>query len=105
MMLKIPKSFRFMGKKWTVVYRDIPDPQRPTTWATTYFGPQVIYLKPGLHPDSLAQTFVHELLHILFWELSLNRSNNIDSEKEECLVDALANGLYALISEKVIDVR
>lgn len=104
-MLKIPKAFKFLGKQWQVVKVDVPDPTRPGVWASTSFRDQTIYIRKELHKDSEAQTFIHELLHVLFWELSLNRSNQISDEKEECLVDALANGLYALITEKVINIK
>ena len=104
-MLKIPKKFKFLGKEWTVQYAETPDPSKPGVWASTSFRDQTITIRGSLKPDSLGQSFIHELLHICFFEFGLNRANGIDDNKEECLVDALANGLYALITEKVIDVR
>ena len=103
--MKIPKRFKFLGKEWTVQYNETPDPSKPGIWASTSFRDQTITLRGSLKPDSLAQSFIHELLHVIFFELGLNRANQINDEKEECLVDALANGLYALITDKVINIK
>ena len=104
-MMKIPKRFRFLCKEWTVQYNETPDPAKPGIWASTSFRDQTITLRGSLKSDSLAQSFVHELLHVIFFEFGLNRANQINDEKEECLVDALANGIYALITEKVINIK
>lgn len=79
--MKIPKTLKVRGKRWTVQFKQLP----PMQLGECNYTKRVIYLDPDQLPnkDDLDDTFMHEVIHACLpeaWE----------TEMEERLVEVLA---------------
>lgn len=100
--MKIPKQFKLMNVTWNVTFEDLPVPERPGVWAETNKQDQTIILKRNLPKEAKEATFIHELVHVLIFNMGLEHVFNYDSEKEEIFVNAFSNGLYDMLKSKIL---
>lgn len=101
-MIKIPKKFTYMGVHWTV---DTTPFERSSKWGSTNFRDKVMSIDGGLSHELQEGTFIHELLHIILFQMGIDKALDFNDEKEEILANAMANGLFDLISSKVLNVQ
>lgn len=99
--MKLPQKFTLLGTKWTVKWGDLSNANKK---GVTNYQSQVITIDPEQTPDSVENTYLHELLHVLIYLMGIDKALNLDGEKEEVLVNSLANGLYGAIKARVLDV-
>lgn len=88
-----------MGIEWRVLYATPPDPATPSAWAVTRMADQTITLNPTLAPDHLAQTFLHELIHVVFFSMGLDVAVELNRQQNEILVNGVTNGLFPLMKD------
>lgn len=93
--MKIPKKFKYMGLEYTVSYASPVDGARPNAWACTNHRQQTIVIDPTMTHQLQEQTFIHELLHVIFFNMGLDQLDK--DNMEEVFVNSMANGLYALL--------
>ena len=98
-LLKVPNTFRAVGLDWTVEFGNVVETH--DKYAVTDFRRQIISMEKDMSPQLQSQTFLHELLHVVIWSMGLNRSVDAleDSDTEEAIVDAMANGLHQILSD------
>lgn len=98
--MKIPKKFRFMGLEYAVSFDTTPHAANPSAWACTNHKRQTIVIDPSMSEQLQEQTFIHELLHVIFFNMGLDQ---LDKEGiEEVFVNSMANGLYALLKTGIL---
>lgn len=97
--MQIPKRFKTMGLPFTVEFSDNPDPNRPGILGCTAANQQTIRLRYDMPTETTEQTYLHELLHVAWYQMGLDQALRpiMKEDPEEIVVNALANGLYALI--------
>lgn len=99
-LLKVPNAFRAVGLDWKVEFGNVVETH--DKYAVTDFRRQIISMEKDMSPQLQSQTFLHELLHVVIWSMGLNRSVDAleDSDTEEAIVDAMANGLHQILSDQ-----
>lgn len=91
-----------MGIKWRVKFVDPEELEGKL--GCTIFSKNLIRLNNGILPKLKEQTFLHELLHAIVWQMGLDKSMSFDDKAEEIVVNTIANGLFAAIEAKVLNV-
>lgn len=92
-MFKIPEDVQIGGAIYDVVITDkIRDSQMPVGRTCATDG--VIELSLTESADFMYQTFLHELIHALHYDMGYNGDPAIEDEH---YVDGMANALYALL--------
>lgn len=96
--MKILKKLKINGLWWDVKYDDNVS-REGNCYGSTHHTSQNIFLEPKLSRQKTEQTFLHEILHVV-WDLQgLSQNKKFSREDEELLVDTLANGLYAALKD------
>lgn len=99
--MRIPKKFKIAGMTWTVKY-DTAVTHDEGNFGSTHYASQTIYLDPTISKQKQEQTFLHELMHVVFWHFGLTRL--FDDKQEEIIVNAASNGLYhVLLDNKIME--
>lgn len=88
----IPKTVRVGCYMFRVEVREFEDHEAEGTFGHMNPINQKIALRPGMTPQNLANTFIHEVLHAIYFYLSPDRQAE-DTEEE--FVTKGANGLVA----------
>jgi hypothetical protein len=95
--MKIPDKIRIFGFDWTVHFNK----EVATTnnvYGLTQHASQKIFLEPGMTTQKNEQTFLHELMHAIWWQTGLSKSIK-DREIEEQVITPMAMGLYQVLKE------
>lgn len=92
--MKIPKKFEFMGKTYSVAFEDLGELEK---WGITDFVACHIRIETRLPQQTKEQTFLHELLHVIIFEMGVDKALKLNNIFEEKLVNAISNGLYAAL--------
>lgn len=84
----IPKSFTLFGKQWTVVVRKLKG-----VCGYCHADKTLVEITPPPYssPDTVKETFIHEMIHGLEHDLSI--------DLEETEVARLAVGIFAFMRE------
>jgi len=99
--MKIPSHIKVGGAMYNVIFVDEISEANPEVDGNVNFSKQTIKLKNGGCEEYLEQTFLHELLHILFDFCYIN----IDKEQEENVVERLSKALYQVLKDNDINFR
>ena len=99
--MKIPSKFKFMGLEFRVVFMNMIDHSNPRVIGRTDINKQVISIQKGMNPQATELTFLHELTHVVFFQMGIDKALKMDSEAEEVVVNAFSNGLYSLIGTAI----
>lgn len=84
-----------MGLQWDVVHQASEDNEGK--YGCTSFNDQTIYINPRLTKEMKEQTFLHELIHVIWWQMGIDKIPGFNQDLEEPIVNQTANGLYAAI--------
>lgn len=95
--MKIPKEVKIMGFVWPVKF-DKHVSNEGQAFGSTHLHSQVIFLDPSTTVQKNEHTFIHEIMHAVFWQTGLTR--RIDNIKlEEEIVNALSFGVYHVLKD------
>lgn len=94
--MKIPKRMNIVGLEWQVDFDAQFCADRSVHGATSSDS-QTIKLQPQCSRQLQEQTFIHELLHAVWWSMGLKE--HFKDDDEEKVVNSLANGLYQALNE------
>ena len=88
-----PKRIKILNLTWNIKFvdKDISNASSSLGWCD--YEAQVISLYDGQTIESLSDTFLHEILHALFWSMGIDP--NTDEEK---LVSKISTGLCTVFS-------
>ena len=100
--MKIPSKFKFLGLEFKVKLVSIIDQSNLNIVGRTDMNNQIILIKKGMPKQAIELTFLHELTHVLFSQMGIDKALKMDSEAEEVVVNAFSNGLYGLIANGTI---
>lgn len=104
--MKIPKTLKIGGMNWTVIHhKEVSDQTR--CFGRCDCNEQIIYLQPDMKPDNEARTFLHELLHALFWTANIGGflDDQPRKDREEDIVSTLDSALLQVIRDNDLDFR
>lgn len=90
----IPKKVRIGCYVFRVEVRDIEDHEAEGTFGHMNPIGQKIALRPGMTPQCLANVFLHEVMHGIYFFLRPNHSESAYDTEEEFVLKG-ANGLVA----------
>ncbi len=102
--MRIPKKFKLLGLEYTVEFREVPNEDTPNAWAVTLHKQQKIIISSKLGKKLQEQTFVHELMHVVYLLMGLDQSTRMTNDQEEVVVNCFANGLFAIIESGLFNV-
>ena len=89
-MANRPKQVKILGKPYTLTWQTPPrDNGEPDYWGRVYPDTAHIYIEPKMPPAQRLDTLLHETLHAI--------SNQLSLDLDEKLVHRLAAGLTAVI--------
>lgn len=95
--MKIPTKIKIAGFTYKVTNnKKIAD--HSSSFATTVNSQQEINVGKGFPIQKQEQTFLHEILHAVWFCYGL-KETGFDSKQEEHIVDALSNGLYQVLKD------
>lgn len=93
--MKIPKNFNTGSHVYRVkLVKTRDDAKERHNLGKTTHENHLIYIEKDLSASRLEETFLHELLHICFYQAALQNKFRDD---EEYIVDALTNQLYGIL--------
>lgn len=94
-MFDLPEKIKIGGAEYEVNMVDrIRDSQSPVGRFDVMDG--IIEVVDADNPDFVCQTFIHELVHALHYQMGYNGDQLYEDEH---YVDGLANALYALVKD------
>jgi len=90
--MKIPKNIMIYGKKWQIRYKKFPIPldDEIGTEGLCDKEERVIYIEKSLDLYDKENTFVHELIHAINYELKLGQTS-LTSDVEEIICQGIAD--------------
>lgn len=95
--MKIPKSVNIIGFDWAIkLDRDVA--YEGNIHGSTHPMSQKIYLDPDNTLQKQEQTFLHEVMHAIWWQTGLNKRHT-DHKIEEEIISALSSGLYQVLKD------
>ena len=95
--MKIPKKLKIAGFTYKITHnKQIAD--HSSTFASTINAQQEINVGQGFPVQKQEQTFLHEILHAVWFCYGLKEAG-FKNEQEEHIVDALSNGLYQVLKD------
>ena len=100
--MKIPKKVKVAGFDWTVVKNT--DVQRDVTregncYGSTHHTTQKFFIDPDITLQKTEHTFLHELLHAIWFHYGLSKNKALGPDLEEIVIDSLSNGLYQVLKD------
>lgn len=95
--MKIPKKLHINGFDWDIIWsQDIAD--EGSCYGSAHLSKQKMFLSPSGTKQKIEETFIHEILHAVWWQQCIN--NMIDDDTaEEKIINALAFGLYQVLKD------
>lgn len=99
--MKVPSKFKFLGLEFKVKLVPIIDQSQPNVVGRTDMTNQIILIQKGMPRQSIELTFLHELTHVVFSQMGIDKFLKMDSEAEEIVVNAFSNGFYELIGTAI----
>src|SRR3990167_5111278 len=95
--MKIPKKLKIAGFNYKITHnKQVAD--HSSTFASTINAQQEINVGLGFPIQKQEQTFLHEILHAVWFCYGLKEAG-FKNEQEEHIVDALSNGLYQVLKD------
>lgn len=91
----IPKSVRVGCYVFRIEVAEFEDSEAEGTFGHMNPINQKIRVRPGMTPQNLANTFIHECLHAIHWFHSCGESASLGGDTEEEYTTKGANGLCA----------
>lgn len=99
--MKIPRKIKAGCHTYEVVEKKTNDREKGrNNWGRTFLADKKIYLDRELVKSQKEETFLHELLHIAFFQSRM--SSDIDEKvllTEEQIVDRLTSALYPILED------
>lgn len=95
--MKIPDKIK-VGGFWYKITKSVQVADNSQTFASTLNGKQEINVSPEYPQQKQEQTFLHEILHAIWFVYGLKEAG-FKHEQEEHIVDALSNGLYQVLKD------
>jgi hypothetical protein len=65
------------------------------------FDKNIIFLRHNRNEDAIAETLIHEILHILFYQSGIDRNILGNIKDEELIVSSLANGILQVFRDNL----
>lgn len=98
--MKIPNKLKILGFDWDIILSE------EVTFEGNCYGvahstKQKIYLQPLQETQTqqnLEKTFLHEIMHAIWWEMGLTKRPDIKQFEEE-IISPLAQGLYQVLKD------
>ncbi len=91
----VPKTVRIGCYSFRVEVAEFEDAEADMSFGHMNPISQKIRLRPGMTPQNLANTFIHEVLHGIHWYLNAGQMSDSDRDIEEDYTTKGANGLCA----------
>ena len=95
--MKIPKKLKIAGF-WYKITRSKQVSDHSSTFASTFNSQQEINVGNDFPIQKQEQTFLHEILHAIWFCYGLKEAG-FKNDQEEHIVDALSNGLYQVLKD------
>lgn len=95
--MKIPNKIKIIGFDWEVKH-DKNVAMEGSIFGSTHTQSQTIFLDPANTKQKDEHTFLHEIMHAVFWQTGLGRRFH-DHKQEEEIVAALASGMYQVLKD------
>ena len=91
--LQRPKRIRILNLTWQIKFvdKDISNASESLGWCD--YEEQIISLYEGQSRESLSDTFLHEILHAIFFSMVIDPNND-----EEKVVSKVSTGLCTVFS-------
>jgi Zn-dependent peptidase ImmA (M78 family) len=104
--MKIPDKLKIGAMDWKVEYSELLG-ESVNAFGQCIGNKQIILIEKGLTPSNEARTFLHELLHAIFWTSNAcSFLPSADAKKlEEDLVSTLDSALLSAIRDNDLDFR
>lgn len=96
--MKIPSKIRIIGFEWKVK-EDKDVAYEGAIHGATHTMSQTIFLEPANTVQKQEQTFLHEIMHAIWWQTGLGKRYSEKRELEEEVISALSNGLYQVLKD------
>lgn len=87
---------------WKVT-RDKQVADASESYGTTVHSSQTINVEPTITQVHSEQTLLHEVLHAIWASMALRHIVDMNKDKEEHIVSALANGFYHVLKDNKIN--
>jgi len=100
--VKVPKKVKIGGFVWQIITDDQAVPYEGNAYGSTHFKSQKIFLDPENTEDKNKQAFVHEIMHVIWWQAGLTERygrNDATKNIEEEIIQALSMGLHQVIKD------
>ena len=101
--MKIPKKIKILGYYWEVISDEkgksvIYD---GNCFGSTHLGMQKIFIEhlERTTQQLREQSFLHEILHAIWWQTGLGKRKDVDNKLEEEIIHPLAQGLYQVLKD------
>ena len=95
--MKIPNKLKIGGFIWKVK-KDADIAYEGNCYGSTHHRSQKIFLDPANTPQKMEQSFLHEVLHVI-WDYSGLIKRPYPKEQEEEVIDTLSKGLYQVLKD------
>lgn len=97
--MKIPRNIKIGGFNWEVKQSGEISTES-STFGSTHTQKQKIFIDPTETQQKKEQTFIHEVMHAIWWQVGLNtRYKGEQKHMEEEIVDAMSHGLYQVLKD------
>lgn len=96
--MKIPKEIRYSGLVWKIEESE-PVSNEGNVFGSTHFRKQKIFIDPSENQLKKEQTFLHELMHVVWDVAGFNIRYKDQKNLEEEVVTAMSHGLYGLMRD------
>lgn len=98
--MRVPKSILIKGKRWKVNYKwNLRDDDNHPCDGLCEYKIRTIWIDRALPKAERPQTFLHEIIHALIYELHLNTS--LPSEVEEVLAEGISQYLFEIFNMRL----
>jgi hypothetical protein len=100
--MKIPKKIKIAGFVWTLEQstehkRDVT--REGLCYGSTHHSTQKFFIDPDITRQKTEHTFLHEVLHAIWFHYGLSKNKSFTPDMEELVVDSLSNGLYQVLND------
>lgn len=95
--MNIPKQLKIIGFDWKIK-EDRNVAHEGAIHGSTHSYSQTIFLDPDNTKQKQEQTFLHEVIHAIWWQTALGKRFP-ESKMEEEIISALSQGLYQVLTD------
>lgn len=95
--MKIPSNIKIAGMNWKVKLSK-PVTDQGHCFGSTHLQSEEIYLDPQTSQQRQEETFLHELLHVAYYNTGLYERFK-EQKSEEEVVSALSAALYPILKD------